>query len=274
MHFDAYRATIPAQPSMIEHIFKEEFGGYGTASPHKNYRHALTFAAVKARLNWGGHNLHPFVDVQGEWSHDVAQVIRSKFPQHRVSRADACIDFTGGRPEFKRLSSALVKVAEKWGVQTRLISSPSDHDKGQTLYLGSRSSEVMLRLYEKGKQLQEVKGITPPDANLLRFEIEVKPNKADRKRLLSRSAPEALAGFSRWSVQASSLVTGSVIPFAPRVSDRRTDAQKALEHMFQQYGGQASLFVRESGEKAFRSMMEAFIVRSIEDATQEKPENS
>lgn len=269
MRFDAYRATVPAMPVHVQRILMDELGNPMEASPHKNYKKAVHWPMAGARLNWGGHNLNPFLDVQGDHSPVIADIIREHFTYHSVSRADACVDFKGGRDEFKRVGSDLVTIAKKWGVSTRLIASPSDDEKGQTLYIGSRTSEVMVRLYEKGKQLQEVKGQTPENPDLIRFEIEVKPNKADRKQLLARTAPQELPSFSRWSIKACSLVTGSIVPFQPRVSERRTEAQKALDHMCAQYKGQGANFARIHGRKALKKLLVQFYRDCIEVAGEE-----
>jgi len=261
VRFDAYRATVPASPAHLEAILVKGLSGRAciASAPHKNYKQAISIQAggQAVRMSWGGFNPLPFVDVQGEISDDLAHVLREAYPDHSCGRADACLDFKGGRDGFQDVSEHLVGIAQRYGVSTRLIASPSHPEQGRTLYVGSRTSEVMARLYEKGRQLQEQKG-DASDLDLVRFEVEVKPNKKQRKLQLAKIPAEEISGFSRWSAQAQSLVTCNVVPFTPRHTDRKSASEQALRHMTQQYQNTATQFVREQGKAALFNLLADF----------------
>lgn len=93
--------------------------------------------------------------------------------EHRPTRMDAAIDWTGHTDLFDQLAAKLVDFALAKRLKLR-----QDGDwirgKGRTLYLGKRGSAVMLRLYEKGAE-QAVKGITNVDPTWVRLEVEVRP---------------------------------------------------------------------------------------------------
>jgi hypothetical protein len=169
-----------------------------------------------------------FVVSKGHHAHDFAESFRNIFPGGSVSRADSAIDFSGG--------GAFYEMARDWAianlpqqVRTREWSDPRSPETGRTLYIGSRTSEVFGRIYEKGKQDPTY----APDT--VRAEIEVKPNKAHRKRYAASASADDLWGFGRWSRTLASELLSVGAPAAPPRSARVSDLDKALDTVVTQY---------------------------------------
>ncbi|MEX5543951.1 replication initiation factor domain-containing protein, partial [Pseudomonas poae] len=71
-----------------------------------------------------------------------------------------------------------LSVGKQHKVQCREIVKPlPDSDDGRTLYLGSQTSAVSMRIYEKGKQLD-------CGNDWVRAELQVRPQK-DQKTLIA-----------------------------------------------------------------------------------------
>lgn len=80
----------------------------------------------------------------------VAPTLQQAFPGIRPTRIDVALDVQGARNAFKALAQAAETFAAERKIKTERKGT---QDGGETVYLGSRESPVMLRLYEKGKQM-------------------------------------------------------------------------------------------------------------------------
>ncbi len=92
----------------------------------------------------------------------------------KFARFDMAFDDLGGRIAFETVVSQLrtrTAVTRAHGFQ---VIENVDYDKGtaNTLYVGKRTSETLMRCYDKGMQLGE-------DHSWLRFEFEYKKKRAD-----------------------------------------------------------------------------------------------
>jgi hypothetical protein len=127
-------------------------------------------------------------------------------------------------------------IAADHGLQLRKIGSPLDRTAGETVYIGSRSSTLFARIYEKGKAESAAYGGVGVDAlePWVRCELEVKPQK-DMKAVAATMEPEAFWGCSDWTArlaQEAFAMTPEPIPFHPR----RTGADdRAWACMLAQY---------------------------------------
>lgn len=181
-----------------------------------------------ARLWWGG---NPGVHVQatGDASPEVSAVIRSRWPAHAVSRADACIDWdVQGR--FDTLAQALLSYAAVKGIA---INQQGDWHRGvsRTLYLGAPSSSVRLVLYEKGHQLGP-----PASPDWVRLEVRVRPKGAARERVASWEPARAFQA-SAWVCEALERCGwGALAPDAVGTVWRAGDDLRARRALLRQYG--------------------------------------
>lgn len=197
MQFDWYSATVGAGPDEVLGVL----GGFGQLEPIRglhSYAQGMEVrqgTEVVARAFWGGVNGTDSVHVQasGEATPDVVNVVRGEWPSHRVSRADACRDFSDAKA-WRRLSKLAISVAADHRVKTATNGDWIGKQDGRTLYLGGPSARVRARVYEKGKQLGPL-----ADQNRVRVECQVRPQGADGKEALCCVPPERLWWSSQWS---------------------------------------------------------------------------
>ncbi len=210
--------------------------GYGVA--HNVERAGEQLATVYGRSARLG-EVH--VAVSGESCDEVVPILRRLYPAHRVSRADAAVDFAA---DFDVLDAQLLAFATDRGLSHRLITSS---DGGATRYVGAPSSEVRMRLYKKSEQLMalhpERAGDVP--AGIVRAEVQVRPGKRASKERLGRSSADDVWGFAQWAAELAQLVLSIT---AERVSThfrRPSDYARALHFVGIQYG---PTFQRRAGE--------------------------
>jgi Replication initiation factor len=165
----------------------------------------------------------------GPDAHRVARVLRAHAP-HQVTRADVCLDYAGGSDTFRRIY-ALAELVALGGsrVTLRDVIERTPLGEAATLYVGSRSSENLVRLYEKGKQ------DTAYPADTVRLEVQVRPDRKDRKVHAASLEPEGFWGFAKWARTLRGMLGDEVPAVAPR-SARVSDLDGALNAMTLQYG--------------------------------------
>lgn len=199
MRFDWYQASIPeAHPeAVMEALSKVDYyGDWEQAKPQKGYDRASDFIVggeVLFRMSFGGQNeqFGPNVLGSGSSAPKLAQVVRDRFPHHRVSRVDACEDYHHA-DVYQYLRKKALKVAAQHDVKVREITKPlKASDDGRTLYLGSPTSAINGRIYEKGKQL----GVS---TEWVRAEIQVRPQKI-MKDLAAKLTPLQVWSLAKWS---------------------------------------------------------------------------
>lgn len=148
-------------------------------------------------------------------------------------RADVAVDFDEPGV-FGDLTSVLIGVSESHRLKKACLGdwiSPSD-PKGRTLYIGSRQSPVMCRLYEKGKTLVDVR----PD--LARLEIEIKPKRVEARRQYVTLSARDLVFCNAWTSALFVSLSGVSYESAalpPGTVHRDTDHERAFAHMVKQY---------------------------------------
>ena len=148
-------------------------------------------------------------------------------------RADVAVDFDEPGV-FGDLTKVLIGVSESHRLKKACLGdwiSPSD-PKGRTLYVGSRQSPVMCRLYEKGKTLVDVR----PD--LARLEIEIKPKRAKARSQYVTLSARDLVFCNAWTTALFVSLSGVSYESAalpPGTVHRDTDHERAFAHMVKQY---------------------------------------
>ena len=257
--FDWYRATVPVAPDMLTKAC------LGLAGPHARIvdgkgRFNYTFSRTiedggerVATILHGGSNGHPNVEASGDRAPALAELLRRLGP-HRVTRCDPCVDLYGAGL-FEELMKLVLRIADEFNLQTRLVASPTDPDAGRTLYAGSRKSAIFLRLYEKGKAERGRYGDLDEHAldHWVRVELEVKPQKEMKERAAILQ-PADFWGCSAWTAklaQEAFSMAPEPIPFHPR---RTASDERAYRFMVAQY---RNLMMRRCKEK-FAGDREAF----------------
>lgn len=209
--FDAYSATFNARPGDIVERLKGAWPHVqveGMPRGRQGYRQswklsdgtdtALLMANSPARPD------EAHLSVQGAWSHDLAGLIRSEYPEHRCSRLDACLDFDGVGI-FDKLHAEAKKLAVEHDVKTSFAGDWEGLEDGRTYYIGAPSSVARTRIYEKGQQLRKVDPLASP--HLVRVETQVRPQK-EAKRWAARIPPGEVFAGSIVSLHLINLLAG------------------------------------------------------------------
>ena len=180
---------------------------------------------------------------------EVVPLLREWWPEHRVSRADSAVDIAA---EFATLDRAAVEFAESRGISFRLFS---DSEGGATRYVGSRQSEVFVRVYKKSEQLR---ALHPERADeipegVVRFELVARPGKRDVKEAVGAMSADDVWGLGQWSKEFAAVFLGID---APRVSThfrRPSDWSRALHFLGAQYGPMTARRIEAVGVESARA---------------------
>lgn len=248
--FDWYQATVQADPGPVMAALEGACNGPATWENMPRAPHGYAFGR---RLNdvdgqvgmvwWGGCHELPHVVGTSDSAPRVAQVLRTEWPTtHRVTRADACIDYAEPG-SYERLQAIALKVAQEKRIK---VGTAGDHlltKEGRTLYLGAPTSHTRLRLYDKAAELRQrfrwdaTKRLTVPD-ELARLECQVRPQSPMAKVAAAQASPIELMGSSAWMRELMKIVSGLEIePFQAAQPWRQSDDDRAYAALLAQYGG-------------------------------------
>jgi hypothetical protein len=196
-----------------------------------------------------------YFEFKGQRTPDAASAIRAAWPgaTHNVSRADVCEDYCEPGAH-SRLVSLVDRAKQDPRVQSDAIT-PRDGDRGETVYWGSRKSPLLVRVYEKGKQKENIHLGRPDWA---RLELQCRPAKSDQKQLASMLRPIDFWGFGRWTRNVAEAATSTPIerfaaPNSPRQFDQKTyylatANRRLLQELLETFGDAECVF------REFRSM--------------------
>lgn len=235
MRFDWYQASIPGvRPEVVMDAIAamDFYGEWEQTRASKNYDSGAAFVVgneARFRINFGGQNAEhgPNVQGSGEAAQALADLIREKFPAHRVSRADSCEDYHH-KDAYDYLRKLALKIAKEQRVQCREIVKPLSHsDDGRTLYLGSQTSAVSMRIYEKGKQL----GVS---ADWVRAELQLRPQK-DVKAMVALLNSTEVWGLSKWSHAMAVQLGKKDLQRVSAQVYQPSDDERAYRFMIRQY---------------------------------------
>lgn len=257
--FDGYCATVFHAPDpLFDDLFcLMESAGYGP-SVHEGGK--VRFYAVNRLLvdskghqllamKHGGANPHPHIDCTGRASQTLARYLRERY-DHRPTRIDHAVDLRAPGL-FDRLHRYAVGLCK----EHRLAGKPSGDwvtpDAGRTFYIGSRKSQVFVRIYEKGLEYANKLGLPITDElrEWVRIEIEFKP-KTDPAKLLAPSVEgPQIWGSTGWTNQLASEVLGMATQPVSIRERRESDRERALRYCFSQYGAHLrALFEELNGD--------------------------
>jgi hypothetical protein len=181
---------------------------------------------------------------------EVVPILRRLWPQHRVSRADAALDFSG---DFDQLDAQLVAFCRE-GRQLKhelIVNS----EGGATRYVGGRSSEVRLRLYKKSEQLRALhpdRAQEIPDG-VVRVEVQVRPGKRATKELAAVLRPDDMFGLGQWSAQYAAEVLRLQPERTPTNFRRPSDWSRGIHYLGLQWSPMIAARVASRGLEATRA---------------------
>lgn len=148
-----------------------------------------------------------YFEFKGEATPGTSGAIRKHWgASHTVSRLDACEDYDESGV-FDRLVG-MVDAVKDPRVKSHEIR-PRDGDRGRTVYWGSTTSRVMVRVYEAGKMKDRLHYGKPDWA---RAEAQVRPGKAIEKRAAAQITPLEAWGFAAWSKRAAEALSLCEVP--------------------------------------------------------------
>jgi hypothetical protein len=245
--FDWYQATVHAEvDDVLESLLTLAEGahlrhdrghhGYGCASSLESPEGPL------ARVWHGGSHAYPHVVLSGEATQPGVELIRTRFPEHFVTRADAREDF-GDAGAFDRIMPVMLAAAEANRVKVGCAGDWALTMKARTLYLGSPSSACRQRLYDKAAELRAkfaadpVKLAAIPE-HLARLEAQVRPQTKRAREGFAIIEPLAVMGSSRWLREVWKGVAGLELePVQVGKAWRQSDDDRAYSYLLAQYGG-------------------------------------
>lgn len=238
VRFDAYTATAQGfRPTE----FVDRLADFKRGDQVKGSRGFQTFGerlsvydntgSQVGAVQWGGRQgSRVMCEVKGERTPEVVSWIRER--PHRCTRVDSCVDFE--RPGiFDELREVVESVRSRHGVYRQNLGDWDQPELGRTVMLGARTSAVRARLYEKGKQ-PEFAHLGRHD--LVRLEVQVRPQKDARETYSGLSAVEVWAG-SKWTRDLAAEVLVEHLDARPAGTIwRESQRDRALRFMAKQYG--------------------------------------
>lgn len=258
--FDWYQGTVRAGPDDVLEAclsladgarIRHTKGMYGYS--HQTW--VEDEGGTLAQVWHGGIQAHPHVVFTSDAAPAGADMIRARFPGHTVTRVDVKEDF-GGHGTFDRFLSAVLEAARKHRVK---VDTRGDHllrQEARTVYLGSSSSVVRFRQYDKAAELRSKFARDPvrlaevPE-HLTRLEVQVRPKDQTVRQGLATVEPAEVFGASQWVSDIWQAATGSgVEPIRVTRAWRQGDDQRAYSAMLQQYGRMLSRMLVDHGSWA------------------------
>lgn len=249
--FDWYQATIAEDPLIVEAALLHRL--YADSSePSKGMNaygagfHLKRDGNTVAVLLYGGHNSGVNVTATGEDARALAAVVRELWPQHRVSRVDAAIDYDGAGV-WDRIYEEVLDIANNTPdgkprrrplhLETQGDWVRENSEAGRTLYVGARSSAVRLRLYEKGKKhrAERLDGWERFSPDWVRAEVQLRPQKGAKSTAALLSASE-MWGFSSWTRALYERLQDEEVSRTQMHEWRAPDDERAWKALLRQYG--------------------------------------
>lgn len=233
--FDAYTITVEASPiDVFDYLSNDLLLSLEPAKASLGYHYSYRIfcgADAVGFLQYGGDNTggRVYVSVLGSYSQVFYDHISKSDFVYYVVRADVKFDYIGS-DVYNRLYTRLVDLAKQKYLKTSLAGDWVQNREGRTLYIGSRSSVYMLRMYEKYKQTKLL-----TDNEVCRLELEVKP-KGDQRLRARHFTPLDFIASCAWSSEFfNSLNFGVDIIPALGTIRKETDQERAYAWLKKQY---------------------------------------
>lgn len=253
--FDWYACTILDRPAKLIAILCSRLGGTSVPTkPFHGYAEAVHIKSgdrVLATVYYGGAFAWPHAFASSDETDAFVDVVRDVWRNdHSVTRMDAALDFDDGPGTYQALLDICTRLAagervdgderkrcSKVGV--RNVGDWTFGTGGRTFYLGSKTSAVQTRLYEKGiliRQESERVGVPRDDISLdlTRLEVQVRPDGPARRRA-AHCTPEEAFGYAEWSRELLRRVVGSGVERVHIRERRASDHERAMRHATTQY---------------------------------------
>lgn len=258
---DWYQATISDNLEVVTEILHKNMGGL-----FKNANRGMNGYENKVYLQdelgnksvtilYGSKNKLqqlPHIFATGDSAIKLREICHEYWKgKHAVTRIDVAHDVRGVTA-FDDMTFTLMDYVENKNkrVKSRVVGDwlSEGAKDGRTLYLGSPTSSISVRLYEKGKQLANERwisrGFEPPDSfplDWVRFEVQCRP-KGNQRIKAGMDSLEAIWGYSAWTkVVAQEIMNLKVDRVSVEKILKVSNDEDVMRWVVKQYG---KLFVR------------------------------
>lgn len=238
MRFDWYQPTIPEHPVVLVDTLARRLAPDGQVVEGRgkhNYRQSFTIldrhGNRAAMVLAGGPNGDPNVTASGDACDAFVPLVRELWPEHRPTRIDAAEDFRG-EGVFEALEGVCRAVTRARQVKG-MAFVPDDVQDGRTYTMGSRSSAVVARLYDKAAELRrhlppERHGEIPP--YMTRLEVACRPPREWRD-FAAKWEPRHVFMASDWTAELAERVLGLEVQRVMQRPGRYGDHERAKRAM-------------------------------------------
>lgn len=235
--FDWMQATIRDDVDHISETFAELLGGQVEKGRGLNgYRESRVIKRddeTLAKVLFGG-NGNPHLIASGAATDEAVPILRDHWTlSHEVTRMDSAQDFDS-EGAFSLIRGVMVDLAVSSNISITEIESTKGGVRSRTVYLGSPSSRMRVRLYEKG-HFEHQLGNTDASLGWVRLEAQVRPSGEARRTAGGLDALGAW-GLSRWTRELALVALGAVVEPVTMQARREPDYMRAFRSMQRQYG--------------------------------------
>lgn len=253
MRFDWYQATINSDPIPLVETLKAELAptgevtqGRGLHGYQQRFMVRDSKGDVVANVLAGGKNGNPNAWASGDATDEFVRVVRASW-QHRVTRLDTAEDMAQ-EGAYESLEAVCRGLAKEKGLKGRSIL-PDDPADGRTYYIGSPSSDVMVRLYDKTaerrRELPPERHGEVPD-HWARLEARIRPRREGKFIASMVSASDAW-GFAGWSSELAERAFALQVQRITMQAGRESDHDRAYRFMLKQYSNVLRQMYRDLG---------------------------
>lgn len=236
MNFDWYRATIDHPPQVVMDTLAGcyELSDVLPTKPFYGYERAYILKRGEIdllRVQWGGNTgTRVLAEASGEQAPEFSSHVREKFTDHFLTRADVALDYCE-EGAWESLFGLSAETADLFRLKTEHRGDYHRAEGGRTFYIGSRSSPLFNRIYEKGIQ-------SKGNPLHVRSELEFKPKSEQARVAYSTATPDQMLLASTWSAYFYGILAGVKGPklAPPGTVKKLTRDEQSFLHMMKQYG--------------------------------------
>lgn len=154
------------------------------------------------------------------------------------TRVDVAHDVYEHEHTFTYVAKKAIGFAKKRGLKINQRGDwTKNGERGRTLYIGSRTSLVQLRIYEKSWHPDADPALRTTLPNWYRFEFEFKPKDKSKRLQTSDYTPTQWLNSVKWVADICKIFDIDMAASGRlRRADNEPDFERALRHMANQYG--------------------------------------
>lgn len=219
---------------------------------HRNYECCIIWECddFKIFFNYSGFgkNMGAFIEVKGFIGcNTLVNFLISHGWRWSLTRSDISIDFSNGKKGFHNLQCDLMDYAKQKNIDS--IQTVGDwlyEKKGRTLYVGAKSSNTQIRLYEKSKEQYEKGNLNYP-ANVNRLEVQFRPTSIQKKHI-NVLTPLSVLSFNRNLVDLfNKYFSSSISPTPVSTQHHLKSSKDSLDYAIDLYKNKVLDFIDEVG---------------------------